>query len=224
MSERSVRFFPIAATLILFSAVLPAGTAITADSDRPSPTPAGKGADRNAASRASEAETAAYGALFSGLPEWNRENVEKLRQALPALPEPAAARIIWLVLSAPDSLDVSGVFSAALSPASPPGIRAQAAEAVIDLPRSETRTELLGKLMAEGGDGDLAMRVIDGMASKTFPKSVRLLMEAMEVAGSAGNQQAESGIAVRLRNLTRANVSASAQAWLDWWRENSAKF
>ncbi|MDR2390711.1 MAG: hypothetical protein LBE84_03395 [Planctomycetota bacterium] len=229
MAERSVRYFLFAATLVPISAIFPIGAAIAAESGRARQAPARQGAVRgdtaaeNSASRVSDAETAVYLALFSGLAEWNQENVEKLRQALPTLPEPAAAHIIWLVLSAPDSLDVSGIFSAALSAASPPGIRARAAEAIIDLPRSETRTRLLNELMAEGQDGDLAIRVINGMAAKPFPKSVRLLMEAMELIGS-GNQEAVSAAAARLRSLTRANVPARAQAWLDWWRENSVKF
>jgi hypothetical protein len=48
-------------------------------------------------------------------------------------------------------------------------------------------------------------------------------MEVMELVEPAQKEVA-AAVAARLKNLTRANVPATAEAWRDWWKANSRQY
>jgi hypothetical protein len=168
------------------------------------------------------AEEVAYAILYRDMSSWKAENVRELARMLHTLPDSVAAQILWLAASAPETVDIGPIFTAALSSPSAV-IRGQAVDILANLHPPELRRRLLLGLLRADGGSKAVLHSIDGRAAKPFPSSVRSLMEVMELLEPAQKEVA-AAVAARLKNLTRVNVPATAEAWRDWWKANSRQY
>lgn len=171
---------------------------------------------------AADLEKSAYSALYSGLSAWSVENTRELARIINQLPEPVASRALWLGVTAMPSFDSTQIIASSLSSPSS-AIRIQGADILTGLHSPDTLRMLLTRLFQSERDSDVLLHAVDGMAAKSFPESVRNLMEVMNITSSAESPVVEAA-AAHLKRLTRANLPSNAIAWRDWWMSHSRDY
>lgn len=154
------------------------------------------------------------------LDRWTGEKIRELARTLNSMPEELAAQTLWLVATAPASLDTNVLFATALSSPSP-NVRGLAASLLAGGISSDSRRFLLNTLASEKNP-EIIRTIIHGMGNLPHQQAVRGLMDVMYLPGEHPPVIEEASS--ELRRLTQADIGANAGDWRDWWLDNEGRY
>ena len=154
------------------------------------------------------------------LDRWTGDKIRELARTINSMPEELAAETLWLVATAPTSLDTNVLFATALSSPSA-NVRGLAASLLAGGISSDSRRFLLNTLASEKNP-EIIRTIIHGMSNLPLHQSVRGLMDVMYLPGEHPPVVEEASS--ELRRLTKADIGANAGDWRDWWLDNEGKY
>lgn len=149
--------------------------------------------------------------------DWDVSRLRELAHLLPSLPDSAASQALWFVAAAPERLDTSIFFVAALTSPSPV-VRRQAADILVGAGTPDG-LRLVGSMLDSEGDEATVRHIVSGFARRPLRSAVPLLMGLIQRSGA--RQILVAAAAGELRRLTRANLPDQPGPWRDWWLDNN---